>query len=208
MEVKILNHPLIMDKLTRMRKTETSSKDFRENLNEIGMLMVYEIFRDIKCSEIIIDTPTTKKTKGFTLDTPVVLVPIIRAGLGMVDGIQKILPTSKIAHIGLYRDEETLKPVEYYSKVPKEISNSYVIVVDPMLATGGSAVKAIDIIKAKGAKDIKFVGLVGVEQGINLLQSKHPDVEIYLASKDNKLNEKGYIEPGLGDAGDRIFGTK
>ncbi|QHX35601.1 uracil phosphoribosyltransferase [Spiroplasma sp. TIUS-1] len=208
MAITIFDHPLILDKLSRMRRKETSSKDFRENLNEIGMLMVYEIFRDVKLKEISIKTPTVKKAKGYTIETPVVLVPIIRAGLGMVDGIQKIIPTAKIAHVGLYRDEVTMKPVEYYAKAPADIDSSYTIVVDPMLATGGSAVKAIDIIKSKGAKNIKFVGLVGVQEGIDALQKAHPDVDIFLACKDPILNKHGYIEPGMGDAGDRIFGTK
>ncbi|WP_338983602.1 uracil phosphoribosyltransferase [Spiroplasma endosymbiont of Othius punctulatus] len=208
MAIVIFDHPLILDKLTRMRKVETSSKDFRENLNEIGMLMVYEIFRDVKLKEISINTPTFKNAKGYKIDTPVVLVPIIRAGLGMVDGIQKIIPTAKIAHVGLYRDETTMQPVEYYAKAPADIGSSYTLVVDPMLATGGSAVMAIDIIKRKGAKNIKFVGLVGVQEGIDAIKKAHPDVDIYLACKDPVLNKKGYIEPGLGDAGDRIFGTK
>ncbi|AKX33710.1 uracil phosphoribosyltransferase [Spiroplasma litorale] len=207
MSFTIIKHPLIIDKLTRMRKVETSSKDFRENLNEIGQLMVYEIFRDMPLKEVDIETPVTK-TKGYTIDVPVVLIPIIRAGLGMTEGIQKLVPTARIAHIGLYRNEETLEPVEYYAKKTKNIENSYVIVVDPMLATGGSASKAIEIAKGWGAKQIKFVCLVSVKEGIEKLQKDHPDVEIYTASLDPILNEDGYIVPGLGDAGDRIFGTK
>ncbi|AHI53458.1 uracil phosphoribosyltransferase [Spiroplasma sabaudiense Ar-1343] len=207
MSFTIIKHPLILDKLTRMRRIETSSKDFRENLNEIGQLMVYEIFRDIPLKELEIETPV-KKAVGYTVDIPVVLIPIIRAGLGMTEGIQRLIPTARIAHIGLYRDETTLEPVEYYAKSTKNIDESYVIVVDPMLATGGSAAKAIEIAKKWGAKNIKFVCLVAVPEGVKKLQESHPDVEIYTAALDEKLNDIGFIEPGLGDAGDRIFGTK
>ncbi|QGS51497.1 uracil phosphoribosyltransferase [Spiroplasma tabanidicola] len=207
MAFKVIEHPLILDKLTRMRKKETSSKDFRENLNEIGQLMVYEIFRDVPLAKIQIETPV-QKTEGYTIDTPVVLIPIIRAGLGMTEGIQRLVPTSRIAHVGLYRNEETLEPVQYYAKATKDIDKSYVIVVDPMLATGGSASKAISIAKEWGAKNIKFVCLVSVQQGVDKLLKDHPDIDIYTASLDPILNENGYIVPGLGDAGDRIFGTK
>ncbi|AXK50729.1 uracil phosphoribosyltransferase [Spiroplasma alleghenense] len=207
MSFTVIKHPLILDKLTRMRREETSSKDFRENLNEIAQLMVYEIFRDIPVKELEIKTPV-KKAVGYTVDIPVVLVPIIRAGLGMTEGIQKLIPTARIAHVGLYRDEETLEPVQYYAKTTENIAESYVIVVDPMLATGGSACKAIEIAKEWGAKNVKFVCLVSVPEGVKKLQEAHPDVEIYAASLDDKLNKQGYIEPGLGDAGDRIFGTK
>ncbi|PPE04883.1 uracil phosphoribosyltransferase [Entomoplasma ellychniae] len=202
-----LKHPLIIDKLTRMRKIETSSKDFRQNLNEIAQLMVYEIFRDIKLVPIQIQTPMVETT-GYTVDKPIVLVPILRAGIGMLDGIQTLIPTAKVAHIGLYRDEETLEIHQYFAKKTENIQDSYVIIVDPMLATGGSAIKAIDIVKSWGVKEIKFVCLVAVEYGIDRVLEKHADVEIYAASKDKELNEKGYIVPGLGDAGDRIFGTK
>ncbi|AKU79289.1 uracil phosphoribosyltransferase [Spiroplasma turonicum] len=207
MSFNIIKHPLIIDKLTRMRKVETSSKDFRENLNEIGQLMVYEIFRDVPVKEIDINTPVIK-TKGYTIDIPVVLIPIIRAGLGMTEGIQRLVPTARIAHIGLYRNEETLEPVQYYAKKTKNIDKSYVIVVDPMLATGGSASKAIEIAKSWGAKQIKFVCLVSVQEGVDKLQREHPDVDVYTASLDPVLNDDGFIVPGLGDAGDRIFGTK
>jgi uracil phosphoribosyltransferase len=202
-----LKHPLILDKLTRMRRKETSSKDFRENLNEIAGLMAYEVFKDLTLTKITIDTPIGK-TEGYTIDYPVVLVPIIRAGLGMVDGIQRLVPTARVAHIGLYRNEETLEPVEYFAKKTVDIDKSFNLVVDPMLATGGSAIKAIDIVKSWGATDIKFLCLVAVPEGIKRLQEAHPDVEIYTASVDEKLDENGYIVPGLGDAGDRIFGTK
>lgn len=207
MSFTIINHPLILDKLTRMRKEETPSKDFRENLNEIGQLMVYEVFRDIELEQIEIKTPVAK-AKGYTVSIPVVLVPIMRAGLGMTEGIQKLIPTSRVVHIGLYRNEKTLEPVEYFAKQGADMDESYVIVVDPMLATGGSASKAISIIKKQGAKKIKFVCLIAVQEGVDRLKKDHPDVEIYTASLDPILNEIGYIIPGLGDAGDRIFGTK
>jgi len=202
-----IKHPLIKDKITRMRKVETSSKDFRENLNEIAQLMAYEVFKDIPLKEIEIQTPVNKAT-GYTIENPVVLIPIIRAGLGMIEGIQQLIPTARVAHIGLYRNEETLVPVQYYAKKTQEIEKSYTLVVDPMLATGGSAVKAIEIAKEWGAKNIKFICLVSVPEGIKALTDAHPDVDIYTAAVDEKLNEKGYIVPGLGDAGDRIFGTK
>jgi len=202
-----IKHPLIKDKITRMRKVETSSKDFRENLNEIAQLMAYEVFKDIPLTEIKIQTPVSKTT-GYTIENPVVLIPIIRAGLGMIEGIQQLIPTARVAHIGLYRNEETLTPVQYYAKKTQEIEKSYTLVVDPMLATGGSAVKAIEIAKEWGAKNIKFICLVSVPEGIKALTDAHPDVDIYTAAVDEKLNEHGYIVPGLGDAGDRIFGTK
>lgn len=202
-----IKHPLILDKLTRMRRKDTSSKDFRENLDEIAELMVYDIARDLKVEPVEIETPVMKTT-GYTINQPVVLVPIIRAGLGMVSGIQKLIPTSKVAHIGLYRDEETLEPVQYFAKTTNDIENSYVLIVDPMLATGGSAIKAIDIVKQWGAKEIKFVCLVASPEGVKAMQKAYPDIDIYAASLDDRLNKNGYIEPGLGDAGDRIFGTK
>lgn len=207
MPFTVIKHPLILDKLTRMRRVETSSKDFRENLNEIAELMAYEIFRDVPLKKITVKTPLVK-TDGYTVDTPVVLIPIIRAGLGMIEGIQRLVPTSKIAHIGLYRDEETFEPVQYFAKKTEYIEESFVIVVDPMLATGGSASKAIDIAKKWGAKNIKFVCLVSVQEGVDRLSKDHPDVDIFAASLDDKLDENGYIVPGLGDAGDRIYGTK
>lgn len=207
MSVFELKHPLIIDKLTRMRRKETTSKDFRENLNEIAGLMVYEVFRDLPLSEQTIQTPLVETT-GYVIQTPVVLVPIIRAGLGMMEGIQQLVPTSRVAHIGLYRDENTKEPVQYYAKPTPDVDQSYVLVVDPMLATGGSANKALMIAKEWGAKTIKFICLVAAPQGIELLQTTHPDVDIYVANIDQSLNNDGYIIPGLGDAGDRIFGTK
>ncbi|MBO4538142.1 MAG: uracil phosphoribosyltransferase [Erysipelotrichaceae bacterium] len=203
----LLDHPLIKHKLTIMRRKETGTKDFRQNLDEIGGLMVYEIMKDAALKEVPIETPMGKAV-GYELSKPVVLVPILRAGLGMVDGIQAIIPTAKVGHVGLYRDEETLEPHSYYAKFPPNIASAKVFVVDPMLATGGSSTAAINFVKEAGATDITLVCLVGVQEGIDAVEKAHPDVDIYLAAKDEKLNEIGYIVPGLGDAGDRIFGTK
>jgi len=203
----VLDHPLIKHKLTIMRSTETGAKDFRQNLEEIASLMAYEITRDLPLKDVPIETPMGKTT-GKELDKKIVLVPVLRAGLGMVNGIQNMIPTAKVGHIGVYRDEETLEPQSYYNKLPATIKDSIVLVLDPMLATGGSAVAAINYVKETGAKHIKMVCLVGVQEGIDNIQKHHPDVDIYLAAQDEKLNEIGYIVPGLGDAGDRIFGTK
>lgn len=205
--LEVLNHPLISHKLTQMRKTETGTKDFRENLDEIAELMAYEVCRDLPTLPVEIETPMTKCI-GYELSKQVVIVPILRAGIGLLDGIRRLVPTAKVGFVGLYRDEETLEPHEYFAKFPKNLEDSIVMIVDPMLATGGSAVAAIDIVKAHGAKNIKLVCLVGVMDGVKAVQSRHPDVDIYLAAMDEKLNENGYIVPGLGDAGDRIFGTK
>jgi uracil phosphoribosyltransferase len=206
-KVVVFNHPLIQHKLSIIRNKDTDTKTFRENVNEIGSLVTYEVTRDLETKEVEIETPIAK-TKALVLAKDVVIIPILRAGLGMVDGIQNVIPTAKIGHIGLYRDEETLMPHEYYLKFPKEIVNATVLVVDPMLATGGSAVAAINQVKKTGAKDIRFVGLVGCPEGIKVLQDAHPDVDIYMVSIDPVLNEVGYIVPGLGDCGDRLFGTK
>lgn len=203
----VIDHPVIKHKLTIMRKTTTGTKDFRQNLDEIGSLMTYEITKNFPTRDVKITTPMGE-TIGKELDKDVVLVPILRAGLGMVSGIQQLIPTAKVGHVGLYRDEETLEPHFYYAKFPPNIANSTVLVVDPMLATGGSATAAIDYVKKTGATDIKLVCLVGVQEGIDAVEKTHPDVDIYLAAKDEYLNEVGYIVPGLGDAGDRIFGTK
>ena len=205
--LKILNHPLIAHKLTFMRKVETGTKDFRQNLDEIAGLMAYEITRDLPLDDVDIETPLVK-TVGKVLAKEIVLVPILRAGLGMVDGIVSLIPTAKVGHVGLYRDEETLLPHEYYAKFPSNMANSIVMILDPMLTTGGSAVAAIDLVKARGAKIVKLVSLVGAPEGVKVVSDSHPDVDIYLAALDDKLNEIGYIVPGLGDAGDRIFGTK
>lgn len=203
----VLEHPLITHKLAIMRSKDTSTKDFRQNLDEIAGLMAYEITRDVPTCDVVVETPMGDcKTK--TLATDIVLVPILRAGLGMVNGICDLVPTVKVAHIGLYRDEETLEPHEYFAKYPKCMSDAVVMIVDPMLATGGSANAAITMVKRQGAKNIRLVCLVGAPEGVKAVEEQHPDVDIYLAALDEKLNEKGYIVPGLGDAGDRIFGTK
>ena len=205
--LKVFNHPLITHKLANMRKVDTSTKDFRQNLDEIAGLMAYEITRDLPTKDVEIQTPVAKcVTKQISKD--VVLVPILRAGLGMVDGILNLVPTAKVAHVGLYRDEETLEPHEYFAKYPKNMADAVVLIVDPMLATGGSANAAITMVKKQGATNIRLVCLVGAPEGAKAVSEMHPDVDIYLAALDEKLNEKGYIVPGLGDAGDRIFGTK
>ena len=206
-KVVIFNHPLIHHKLTLIRNENTNTKDFRTLINEIATLMAFEATRELPVKEVETKTPIAL-AKTYALDCETVIVPILRAGLGMVDGVQSLIPTAKIGHIGLFRNEETLEPQLYYAKFPSTLSEAVVFVVDPMLATGGSAVAAIDIVKKAGAKKIIYMGIVGVDEGINNLQKHHPDVDIFLASKDEKLNEKGYIVPGLGDCGDRIFGTK
>lgn len=203
----VFDHPLIKHKLSIMRDKNTSTKDFRENLDEIGSLMVYEVTRDLPLEDVQVETPMTTMT-GSKLAKDIVVVPILRAGLGMVSGIQKLIPTAKVAHVGLYRDEETLEPHAYFEKYPKNMEDAISIVVDPMLATGGSACAAIDMLKKRGATNIRLVCLVGADEGIERVEREHPDVDIYLAAKDEGLNEHGYIVPGLGDAGDRIFGTK
>ncbi len=206
-KVVLFDHPLIQHKLSIIRNKFTDTKTFRENVNEIGSLVTFEVTRDLKTKSIKIETPVAKTTCDV-LAKDVVIVPILRAGLGMVDGIHNVIPTAKIGHIGLYRDEKTLEPHEYYLKFPKEIVDATVLVVDPMLATGGSAIAAITRVKRAGAKDIRFVGIVGCPEGVEALQKAHPDIDIYLVSIDEKLNDMGYIVPGLGDCGDRLFGTK
>lgn len=207
MSYKVLDHPLIKHKLTNIRRKETKMKDFYQNVEEIAGLMAYEITRNFPLKEVEITTPICD-TVQHELALDVVIVPILRAGLGMVEGIRRLIPTAKVGFIGLYRNEETLEPCEYYAKFPETITNSIVLVVDPMLATGGSAAAAISMLKLKGCKDIRYVGLVGAPEGVEALQKKHPDVDVYLAALDEKLNENGYIVPGLGDCGDRLFGTK
>ena len=206
-KVVVLKHPLIEHKMSIIRDKNTSTKSFRENIGEVSALIVYELTKDLETIDKEIETPLVKMV-AKELKNPVVLVPILRAGLGMVEGIHDLIPSAKIGHIGLYRNEETLEPVTYYQKFPKEIENGVVIVLDPMLATGGSASFAIQTLKNKGAKDIRYVGIVGCPEGINRLQKDHPEVPIYLADLDERLNENGYILPGLGDCGDRLFGTK
>ena len=208
LKVNILNHPLIQHKLTQIRKKDTSTIQFRQVINEIGGLMVYEITRDLPLEQIEIETPVAKVKSNVISGKKMVVVPILRAGLGMVDGILEMIPSARIGHIGIFRDEETLQPHEYFAKFPDELEQRDIFIVDPMLATGGSAIAAINSVKARGAKSIKLVCLVGAPEGVKAMNEAHPDVTIYLAALDEKLNEKGYIVPGLGDAGDRIFGTK
>ncbi|MBR4987312.1 MAG: uracil phosphoribosyltransferase [Methanocorpusculum sp.] len=207
-EVHILNHPLILHKLSLMREKNTNTKSFRELLTEISMLMGYEVTRDFPTKTIRIETPIREMEAPILAVEDIVIVPILRAGLGMTDGLLQLMPAAKVGHIGLYRDETTHTPVEYYCKLPKESVDSEVIVVDPMLATGGSAVAALDFLKQRGCKSIRFMCLVAAPEGIKVLQDAHPDVDIFVAAVDECLNENCYIVPGLGDAGDRIFGTK
>ena len=204
--VKVLNHALIKHKLSIMREEKTSNYIFKQNLDEIAMLMAYEVTKDYPLKEKEIETPICK-TIGYELAKDIILVPILRAGVGLVDGFRRIIPTAKVGHIGMYRDEETLIPHEYYAKFPKGLESAKVIVLDPMLATGGSADMAIQNIKDRGAKDIELVCLVGAPEGVKYIEEHHPDVKLTLAALDEKLNDKGYIVPGLGDAGDRLFGT-
>lgn len=204
--VNIMSHPLITHKLSIMRDKNTSVKDFRECAHEVALLIGYEATKDLKLEEYDVETPI-RKTTGKRIQRQVALVPILRAGLGMVDAIMDLIPASKIGHIGLYRNEETLEPVEYYCKLPTDIAKRQVLVLDPMLATGGSAVAAINFIKNRGAKNIKFVCIIAAPEGVRTLREAHPDVEIFCGALDEGLNENGYIVPGLGDAGDRLFGT-
>lgn len=206
-KVVIFNHPLIDHKLSLIRDEKTGTKDFRQTVSEIGMLMAYEVTRSLPTVKVNIQTPVAM-AECKMLAKEVVIVPILRAGLGMVEGITALIPTAKVGHIGLYRDEQTLEPCEYYAKFPPKIEDAVVLLVDPMLATGGSVVHAIDMLKKRGVKNISYVGLVGAPEGIAKVQEKHPDVDIFLAALDEKLNEVGYIVPGLGDCGDRLFGTK
>ena len=204
----VVNHPLIKHKLTIMRQKDTGSKDFRELLNEISMLMGYEITRELPVEEIEIETPMCHATGYQISGKKLAIVPILRAGLGMVEGLQRLVPAAKVGHIGLYRDPDTHQPVEYYCKLPFEIEERYVIVCDPMLATGGSASDAITMLKRRGCTQIKLLCLVAAPEGVEKMQADHPDVEIFAASLDDYLNDHAYIIPGLGDAGDRLFGTK
>ena len=209
MSVIVLNHSMVKHKLTNIRRKETTTKDFYQNVNEIAGLMAYEISRDFPLKDVEIETPICK-TIQKELAAEIVIVPILRAGLGMVDGIRDMIPTAKVGFIGMYRDEKTLMPHEYFAKFPDTMlkDNAVVLVVDPMLATGGSAVAAIDNLKKRGAKNIRFVCLVAAPEGVKTLEAAHPDIDIYCATVDEKLNEVGYIVPGLGDCGDRLFGTK
>ncbi|MFC7062254.1 uracil phosphoribosyltransferase [Halobacillus seohaensis] len=208
-KVYVLDHPLIQHKLTYIRKSETGTKDFRQLVDEVAALMAFEITRDLPLEEVEIDTPVVDSAKAKVLTGKKIgLVPILRAGLGMVDGIIQLIPAAKVGHVGLYRDPETLQPVEYYVKLPSDIEERELIVIDPMLATGGSANAAIESLKKRGARQIRLMCIVAAPEGVEAVQAEHPDVDIYLAALDDKLNEKGYIVPGLGDAGDRLFGTK
>ena len=207
-KVMIMDHPLIQHKIGIIRRQETGSKDFRQLISEIAMLMCYEATRDLKLTDVEIETPISKMTAKELAGKKLAVVPILRAGLGMVDGMLSMIPAAKVGHIGLYRHEETLEPVEYYCKLPKDCAEREVFVVDPMLATGGSATAAITMLKNKGVKKIRFMCIVAAPQGIERMQKEHPDVDLYVGALDDHLNENGYIVPGLGDAGDRIFGTK
>ena len=208
MKIKELNHPLIEHKLAILRNKETGTKEFREVISEIAMFLCYEAMQDAELEIKEIETPIQRTNVKTLNEDKYAFVPILRAGTGMLEGITTIVPNAKIGHIGMYRNEETLKPVKYYFKVPKDISNREVLILDPMLATGGSGCDAIEMIKAEGVKKIKFLCIIAAPEGIKKMQEEHPDVEIYCAKIDEKLNEIGYIVPGLGDAGDRIFGTK
>ncbi|MBO3423045.1 uracil phosphoribosyltransferase [Clostridium perfringens] len=207
-KVTEITHPLILHKLAFIRDKNTGSKDFRELVSEVSMLMAYEVTRNLPMEEIEIETPVCKTKCKVLAGKKVAIVPILRAGLGMVDGMLQLIPAAKVGHIGLYRDEETLQPVEYFCKLPQDIAERDVIVVDPMLATGGSAADAITLLKKRGAKQIRLMCLISSPEGIEFVQKAHPDVYIYVACIDEKLNDHGYIVPGLGDAGDRLFGTK
>ena len=204
----IVEHPLLQHKISLLRNKQTGTKEFRDLVGEIATLLCYEATRDLPLEEVEIETPITMAKTKVLAGRKLALVPILRAGLGMVDGMLTLIPAAKVGHIGLYRNEETLEPVEYYCKLPKDIAERDVFVLDPMLATGGSAIDAIGQIKKRGAKHIKFIGLIAAPEGLKALHEAHPDVDIYVAAQDEKLNENGYIIPGLGDAGDRIFGTK
>ena len=206
--VHIIDHPLITHKLSIMRNKKTGSKDFRELLGEIAMLMGYELTRDLPLEDVTIETPITKMKAKMISGKKLAIVPILRAGLGMVDGLLELVPVAKVGHIGLYRDPETHNPVEYYCKLPTDIEDRIVILVDPMLATGGSACDALAMLKKHGCRNIRFMALVGAPEGVKRVQEEHPDVDIFIAALDEYLNDHAYIVPGLGDAGDRIFGTK
>ena len=206
-KIEVINHPLIQHKLSILRRTDTSTKAFRELVDEIAMLMGYEVLRDLPLEDVEIETPITKTVQKQLAGKKLAIVPILRAGIGLLDGIRRLVPTAKVGFIGMYRDETTLEPVEYFAKFPSHLEDAIVMVVDPMLATGGSAKDAIAQIKKRGAKNIKLVCLVAAPEGVKVIQKSHPDVDVYIAALDDHLNEHGYIVPGLGDAGDRIFGT-
>jgi uracil phosphoribosyltransferase len=208
MQVKVIDHPLIQHKLSLIRDIKTGTKEFREILEEIAMLMAYEITRNLPLEDTEIETPVAKCRCKVLTGKKLGVIPILRAGLGMVNGFLRLIPAARVGHIGVYRDPTTLQPVEYYCKLPSDIADREIVIIDPMLATGGSAVAAMDMIKRKGGKNIKLMCLVAAPEGVRFVNERHPDVEIYTAAVDERLNDHGYIVPGLGDAGDRIFGTK
>ena len=206
--VHVIDHPLVQHKLSIMRDKNTGSKEFRELLNEIGMLVAYEVTRDLPLQDVEVETPICKCTTKMLAGRKLGVVPILRAGLGMVDGILSLVPAAKVGHVGLYRDPETKKPVEYYCKLPADAQERLLIVVDPMLATGGSSIAAIQFLKDRGCKNIRLMCLIGAPEGIKALEEAHPDVDLYIAAVDEKLDDHCYIVPGMGEAGDRLFGTK
>lgn len=207
-KVHVFDHPLIQHKLSYIRDARTGTKEFRELVDEVGMLMAYGVTRDLELQDVEIQTPVTKMTAKRLAGKKLAIVPILRAGLGMTDGVLSLVPAARVGHIGLYRDPETLEAVEYFAKMPQDIDERQIIVVDPMLATGASAIEAISSLKKRGAKSIRFMCLIAAPEGVEKMQEAHPDVDIYIAALDEKLNDKAYITPGLGDAGDRLFGTK
>ncbi|MEI3522244.1 MAG: uracil phosphoribosyltransferase [Anaerosacchariphilus sp.] len=207
-KVVVMDHPLIAHKIGIIRRKETGTREFRDMVSEIGALITYEATKDLKLQDVEIETPICKTTVKELAGKKLAVIPILRAGLGMVEGVLTMIPSAKVGHIGLYRNEETLEPVEYYCKIPKDCSERDVFVVDPMLATGGSAIAAIQMLKNRGVKNIRFLCVIAAPEGVKKLQEAHPDVDIYIGALDEHLNENGYIVPGLGDAGDRIFGTK
>ncbi|MEL3784980.1 uracil phosphoribosyltransferase [Staphylococcus epidermidis] len=207
-KVHVFDHPLIQHKLSYIRDARTGTKEFRELVDEVGMLMAYEVTRDLELQDVEIQTAVTKMTAKRLAGKKLAIVPILRAGLGMTDGVLSLVPAARVGHIGLYRDPETLEAVEYFAKMPQDIDERQIIVVDPMLATGASAIEAISSLKKRGAKSIRFMCLIAAPEGVEKMQEAHPDVDIYIAALDEKLNDKAYITPGLGDAGDRLFGTK
>jgi len=207
-KVYVFDHPLIQHKLTYIRDKRTGTKEFRELVDEVATLMAFEITRDLPLDDVEVETPVTTAKAKVLSGKKLGIVPILRAGIGMVDGILKLMPAAKVGHIGLYRDPETLQPIEYYVKLPADVEERDFILVDPMLATGGSAIAAINSLKSRGAKNIKFMCLIAAPEGVEVIKQLHPDVDIYIAALDEKLDDHGYIVPGLGDAGDRLFGTK
>ncbi len=207
-KIHVFEHPLIQHKIALLRDEKTTTKDFRDLVKEIGMLMGFEATRDLALKKVTVKTPMCETKVNVLAEEDIAIVPILRAGLGMVDGMLSLVPNAKVGHVGLYRDPETHKPVEYYCKMPHDLDKRQIFVVDPMLATGGSAVDAVSLVKEKGGKNIIFMCLIAAPEGIEALHEAHPDVDIYIAAKDEKLNENAYILPGLGDAGDRLYGTK